>query len=145
MLLTACSKSKNDPIPEKYDPAKPPEITDFTPKAGKVYTEITINGKNFNPEADKNYITIGASFGAKIKSASVTKLVFELPPSAATGKIECMAITTNLSAVSSSDFTLMSSWTRQNVSFPGTVRTGQISFHFPLELYKISIFLEMSL
>jgi len=53
VLLTLCfvsCKDDNDGETAPYDPGKPVEITDFTPKEGGAKTRVIITGSNFGTD-----------------------------------------------------------------------------------------------
>jgi len=66
---------------------KEPTITSFTPKEGQVGTEVTINGKNFKPNAADNTVKFGDTTATNILQASENMLVVGVPSGAKTAPI----------------------------------------------------------
>ena len=62
VLLTLCfvsCKDDNDGETAPYDPGKPVEITDFTPKEGGAKTRVIITGSNFGTDTSIIEVTVG--------------------------------------------------------------------------------------
>jgi len=67
--------------------SKVPTITSFTPKQGKVGTEVTIMGKHFKPNAADNTVKFGDTTATNILQASENQIVVNIPSGAKTGPI----------------------------------------------------------
>jgi len=80
-----------------------PSITSFTPVAGVVGTQVTISGKNFDPDPANNIIYFGGG-KATVTSASATQLVVTAP--AGTTYQPITVATNNFVAYSALPFTL---------------------------------------
>ena len=75
-------------------PATPPTITGFTPTNGIVGATVTINGTNFDPNSDNDYVGFQAADGwvlATVTSASQNQLVVTVPDGAIAGQISVQA------------------------------------------------------
>jgi hypothetical protein len=81
-----------------------PTITDFSPGAAQVGTEITINGANFSATPSENNVQFIDMANATVLSATTNQLVVTVPENAYSGKI---SVTVNgKTAISATDFTV---------------------------------------
>lgn len=64
-----------------------PRITTFTPTRGEEGTEVTIEGKRFNPSPEKNTVKFGDVKATDILEAKKNRIVVRVPVGAKTGKI----------------------------------------------------------
>lgn len=104
-ILSACKKDKGKSDPDTNTGNNKPEIISFTPANGTPGTIVTIQGKNFKPDAALNKVSFaGAAADAEITRASATELKVKVPTDATTGKITVK--TGNESVTSASDFTV---------------------------------------
>ncbi|HZY80003.1 MAG TPA: FG-GAP-like repeat-containing protein, partial [Cyclobacteriaceae bacterium] len=81
----------------------PPVITDFSPKAGPVGTEVTITGLRFNTDPNQNIVFFGA-MKCNVSSATSTTLVVNVPAGAT--NVPITVATNGLTASSSYPFQL---------------------------------------
>ena len=70
-----------------YDPSKPVEITDFTPKKGSASTRLYILGSNFGTDVSQISITIGGE-KAKVVGSDGGSIYCIVPPRSSEGTIE---------------------------------------------------------
>ncbi|PWG80605.1 MBG domain-containing protein [Pararcticibacter amylolyticus] len=83
----------------------PPVIDSFSPSVVKAGETITITGKNFNTTAENNVVYFGA-VKAAVQSATSTSLVVTVPAGATYGPLTVLDVTTNLTGVSSQNFSV---------------------------------------
>lgn len=104
-MLSACKKDKDKSDPGNNPGNTPPEIVSFTPSHGAPGTIVTIQGKNFKPDAALNKVSFtGSALNAEITGATATELKVKVPADAITGKITVK--TGNTSVTSTSNFTV---------------------------------------
>lgn len=72
-----------------YDPSKPVEITDFTPKKGAASTRLYILGSNFGTDVSQISITIGGE-SARVVGSDGGAIYCIVPPRSAEGTIKVM-------------------------------------------------------
>ncbi|RCH55293.1 hypothetical protein DJ568_08910 [Mucilaginibacter hurinus] len=80
-----------------------PVISSFTPQSGAVDELITINGSNFNTQADKNQIVFGA-VSVIPQSATTSKLTVKVPSGATQQLFGVLDLSTGLAGKSTAPF-----------------------------------------
>ncbi len=75
-----------------------PTLTDFSPTAGMVGSQVIISGTNFSPQGSDNIVKFNGNI-AQVTAASATALTVIVPPQATSGKIALTVNNTTLTSV----------------------------------------------
>ena len=80
-----------------------PVISSYTPVTATIGAEVTITGQNFNPIAEKNLVSFGAT-RATVLSSSSTEIKVKVPAGASFGPISLLDAESGLTAESVQEF-----------------------------------------
>jgi hypothetical protein len=99
-------------------------ISNFTPASRAIGGQVVINGAGFSATAGNNEVQFNGVV-ANIISATATQLTVEVPYGATDGKVK---VTTGaISADASTDFNVVSAWTKKT-DYPGGTREKVVTF-----------------
>ncbi len=76
--------------PEDFDVVQPVSVTAFSPRSGGAGTEVTITGRGFSAEAERNTVTLSGQ-RAEVVRASAEELVVRVPEAASGALVVAVA------------------------------------------------------
>jgi hypothetical protein len=101
----------NAAISSQYFTLSPQEIYSVTPATIVGGEDITISGKNFNPEVARNQVFLDLSY-LTIKTATNSQIVATVPQALSRGNLKIKVITGGYTRLSAQEFAISSQWLR---------------------------------
>ena len=80
LYVTGCKDSEKRESNVPYDPGKPVEITEFTPKSGGANSRLVIYGENFGTDPNLIKVSIGGKDAKIINVLEKLPILYSRPP-----------------------------------------------------------------